>query len=79
MKIKFFNSRGAHWKRWPTGVTHGPQSWPWWRLVSSSIVKLGNVNTPSTGWRLWLYTRWGAWCGDIYFDRRAEGKSGSDQ
>jgi hypothetical protein len=69
MKIKLYHCKGAHWKPWPNGVRHGPQSWPWWRLVSPSIIKL-DVHSPSFGWRLWLYTRWGAWCGDVYVDRR---------
>lgn len=48
---------------------HGPQSWPWWRLFGVSVVRL-EVVAPTTGYRLWLYTRWGAAYGDLVFDRR---------
>ena len=34
---------------------HGPQVWPWWRLVSFGLVRL-EVAKPSMGWRLWVYT-----------------------
>lgn len=54
------------------GCAHGPQSWPWWRWISFSIVKLGCV-PPTTGWSLWMYTRRGARAIDIYFDRRSRG------
>jgi hypothetical protein len=60
------------------GCTHGPKTWPWWRWVSFSIVKLGPVVPPSTGYALWAYTRGkeGKNTGrylDIYFDRRSVG------
>ncbi len=51
-------------------VQHGPKSWPWWRLVSPSWVKLRGVTPPTEGWCLWLYTRWGAVSWDFYLDRR---------
>jgi hypothetical protein len=43
--------------------SHGPQSWPWWRLLSLSLINLRVVNhfaAPGLYWRLWIYTRWGA-------------------
>ncbi|NID14977.1 hypothetical protein [Luteibacter yeojuensis] len=49
---------------------HGPQTWPWWRLVSATIVRLGGIHAPSTGRRLWVYTRWGACFFDCVVDRR---------
>lgn len=52
---------------------HGPQIWPWWRLVSFGPHRLG-VCSPSTGYRLWIYTRWGACHFDVFFDRR-EGRT----
>jgi len=48
---------------------HGPQVWPWWRLVSFSIVRL-NVDPPSSSRRLWVYTRFGAIYLDATLDRR---------
>ncbi|WP_290439381.1 hypothetical protein [Xanthomonas axonopodis] len=27
---------------------------------------------PTTGYRLWVYTRWGAMYGDVVFDRRKQ-------
>lgn len=49
--------------------THGPQTWAWWRPFSLSVVRLG-VEKPSRGYRLWIYSRWGAVSADMYFDRR---------
>src|SRR5262245_9867852 len=60
------------WDIWPLGfyfifglkgVTHGPKSWPWWRLCSISIVKPLHVKR----WYriIWLYTRWGAHSLDV--------------
>jgi len=51
------------------GVKHGPQSWPWWRLPALKLYRL-DVHAPSSGWALWLYTRWGAIPFDLYIDRR---------
>lgn len=70
MSIQFFTSGLSHWKgsaAYP--VSHGPQEWRWWRLFSSSIIRL-NPWPPSTGIRLWVYTRWGAICFDVYIDHR---------
>lgn len=49
--------------------THGPQSWPWWRLLSISIVRI-EMYPPTFGYRPWFYTRWGSFHFDIVFDRR---------
>ena len=67
MRIKFSKSF-AHFRS-DLHPTHGPQVWPWWRLVSFSVVRL-EIHLPSTGYRLWVYTRWGACFFDVYFDRR---------
>jgi hypothetical protein len=41
-------------------VAHGPfcngPPYPWWRWMSLTLVR----TTPGIGWRLWIYTRWGA-------------------
>lgn len=49
---------------------HGPQVWPWWRLLSWRTCRLVGVQEPSKGYRLWLYTRFGAVHVDLYLDRR---------
>jgi hypothetical protein len=50
--------------------SHGPQVWPWWKLISWKFVRKA-VQPPSTGYGLWVYTRWGAVTPiEIYFDRR---------
>lgn len=64
----------VHWgnaPHTPGGVMHAeaPRSWPWWRLASFMLLRL-NIGLPSTGWRLWIYTRWGTCHGDVFFDRR---------
>lgn len=55
------------------GVQHDaaprPWQWPWWRLAVFSAVDL-NVQLPSTGKRLWIYTRWGALHTAVFIDRR---------
>lgn len=51
------------------GCSHGPQTWPWWKLFSVSMAEL-EVYRPSTGHRLWIYTRRGAVHFDLIFDRR---------
>lgn len=67
MRIRLNVSR-AHFRP-DMHPTHGPQVWPWWRLVSFGLVHL-EVAKPSMGWRLWVYTRWGAGYGDLVLDRR---------
>lgn len=46
--------------RHPGRPAHGPQAWPWWRLISFSYVRLGQGIGTSTGYgrRVWCYTRW---------------------
>lgn len=68
MKIKFELS-AAHFAD-GMKVSHGPQKWPWWRLFSLRLVRIA-CGKPSTGWRVWLYTRWGAGHIGVYFDRRS--------
>lgn len=64
MKIKIF-PKG----QWYKETAHGPKVWPWWRMFSARLYKAA-VHRPSTGYNLWIYTRWGAKCVEIYFDRR---------
>jgi hypothetical protein len=47
---------------------HGPQ-WKWWRIVWFRIVRLHPI-APSTGYRLWIYTRWAGVTVDVFLDRR---------
>lgn len=47
--------------------THGPQVWPWWKLLVVSVVRGSHDPywyfwiTP-IAYNVWFYTRWGAWC-----------------
>lgn len=59
----------AHFGSKYGGPKHGPQVWPWWLLFSLSLIRL-EIYAPSTGRRLWLYTRWGAVYWDFVLDRR---------
>lgn len=69
-KLAFnFNTTNCHWNSETGNPRHGPQVWPWWLLFSMSLIKL-EVCTPSTGRRLWVYTRWGALYADFILDRR---------
>ena len=54
---------------WPT-PSHGPRTWPWWRLVTFAPVLAKPMTPPNTGHHFWIYTRWGARMLGIYFDRR---------
>lgn len=42
--------------------SHGPQSWPWWRLLSVTVVPMnGQCCDPGkkrVGYRVWCYSRW---------------------
>lgn len=58
----------AHWKN-DKNPSHGPQVWPWWLLFSLSLISLDTMK-PTTGKRLWAYTRWGAVYADFILDRR---------
>lgn len=45
--------------------THGPQSWPWWKPpIACSIVPV-DLQAPSFGKRLWVYTPKGAWFAEV--------------
>lgn len=52
---------------------HGPSVWPWWKLVSLKVTNL-NPSTESygvyRGWRLWVYRPSGAFCIDVFYDKR---------
>lgn len=52
---------------------HGPQRWPFWKIVSISIVRCSGVIPPSIGYNLWIYTRWGALLISMFLDRRKNG------
>ncbi|MCC4618468.1 hypothetical protein LL972_21195 [Xanthomonas campestris pv. asclepiadis] len=69
MRIRL-NASTSHWRD-GVPVQHGPQTWPWWRLLGLSLLRL-DMHRPSTGYRLWFYTRWGALYGDVVFDRRKQ-------
>lgn len=64
----------SHWEP-PHGSTSGvkhkqcPKQWAWWRLLKLYPCNL-DVAAPSSGHRLWVYTRWGAIYLDVYIDRR---------
>lgn len=50
---------------------HGPQTWPWWRLVAPRMMQIrGSYGPMPEARRLWLYTRWGAYYCDFMLDRR---------
>jgi hypothetical protein len=40
-----------------TKHTHGPTVWPHWKVFSISLVR-ASVYAPSSGWNVWIYTRW---------------------
>lgn len=75
IKFRFNNAHwhySSHFKKYAipnSYCAHSPKDWPWWRLVSFSVVRLG-IDEPSVGCRLWAYTRWGALYWDLYMDRR---------
>lgn len=51
--------------------SHGPQVWPWWRLITVRIVRTRGGRIQKA-WNIWTYTRWGAWCCGWYPARRTE-------
>lgn len=76
-----FHSNWWHWNgKRGGGCTHGPKSeyWPWWKFVAFSWRDLVKANAylyrdrpaQHSAWRLWIYTRFGAWHGDFTIDRR---------
>jgi hypothetical protein len=68
----------AHWNGRPGGgCSHGPCSmdWPPLKLIAWLPCRLRlDPSSPSSGWRLWLYTRFGAWYGDLFIHRRVDSK-----
>lgn len=70
--VKWVFRKATQFAIWPDhytfrdGVKHGPQTWPWWRVVTVSIVRTCSYRTEKRGWNVWFYTRWGAWCCGIY-------------
>jgi hypothetical protein len=50
--------------------SHGPQAWPWWRLVTVKVCCCSHDPyrffwiTPIS-WNIWIYTRWGALCANV--------------
>ncbi len=56
---------------------HGPQVWPWWRLIVVHLAKSDYTQPPREdsdylgGRNLWFYTRWGAWCWEINWPKVA--------
>lgn len=63
------NFTTAHWRSRFGMPLHGPQVWPWWLLFSLGLVNLQTCS-PTTGKRLWVYTRWGAIYFEFILDRR---------
>lgn len=50
---------------------HGPQTWPWWRLLSVSVVKcMSGDRVIPLSWNAWFYTRWGSLCWHLHIDTR---------
>lgn len=60
-----FNFTWAHWRPERGLCTHSPQAWPWWRLFSIGKPVSLNHEKPAYGYRVWLYTRWGAVFADV--------------
>jgi len=48
---------------------HGPQSWPWWRVLSFQLCKIDAVSKPHSAYRLWFYTKFGAGYVEAFFIR----------
>jgi hypothetical protein len=46
---------------------HGPQVWPWWKILSVNVVRCTHDPvwafwiTPIS-YNIWIYSRWGALC-----------------
>jgi hypothetical protein len=55
-----------------TGCSHGPKTFPWWKLASFTfLVMRGGFDVPGTvGYRVWCYTRGGARHLDLYLSPR---------
>ena len=61
-RFKVFPARRMH-------PAHGPQSWPWWRLLSVTAVKCWPSGV-RFNYNVWFYTRWGAWPVQVVWDTR---------
>lgn len=58
---------------------HGPQTWPWWRLLVVRAPRCNRdlpPNPHAASWNIWFYTRWGAWCWSFAIDRRTPAQRG---
>lgn len=57
---------------WPMKPTHGPQTWPWWRVVSFKFINMTKANPGMNAWarRVWVYTRYGAIYIDFYINKK---------
>ena len=44
---------------------------PWYRCLAIIRVFELTPQRPTTGYRMWIYTRWGSCHFDLYFDRRS--------
>lgn len=51
-------------------VVHGPQTWPWWRLISFSVAWPYKSKSLTYTASLWAYTRWGVRYASLTIDRR---------
>jgi hypothetical protein len=51
-----------------TGCSHGPQTWRWWQWIKFSLVPCWPVKCGNAALNLWVYTRWGAWCWELYLE-----------
>ena len=54
----------------PNNCSHGPQEWSRYKIISFTFARLMMVEVPSTGYRIWIYTKKRAFFFDVYFDRR---------
>lgn len=55
------------------GCAHGPQVWPWWKLIVVRAVEASHATpdqwTVKWGWNIWFYTRWGSNAIGLYLRR----------
>ena len=54
----------------PNNCSHGPQEWSASPAVVFKFTALDCMETPSTGYRVWIYSKTAAYYFDVYFDRR---------
>ncbi len=62
----------------PAGVCAHEPTKPWMlRFVTVRIVRQSLARcSPSIGWNMWIYTRWGTWLKGIVFDKRSPQQRG---